>query len=112
MTAGVTFTASGPSFKFVPSLFFSAVLPQRASVTLLANSTTTGWAKPVWLAAGSPLYPDPAEIEAEMLASQPAVISVPITAGPLPGQITVLLPELVPYAVASLRVDVTWQSRY
>ena len=91
-----------------PVLFMFAVLPQLATVTLLANSTTTGWAKPVWLAAGSPLYPDAAEIEAEMLASQPAVVMAPVTAGPLPGQITVLLPDLVPYAVASLRVDVRW----
>ena len=77
-------------------------------MTLLANSTTTGWAKPVWLAAGSPLYPGPEEIEAEMQASQPAVLSASVSAGPLPGQLTVLLPDLVPYAVASLRVDVTW----
>lgn len=73
-----------------------AVIPLNATVTLLANSSTTGWAKPVWLAAGSPLYPDAEEIEAEMLASQPAVISAPVSAGPLPGQLTVLLPDLVP----------------
>ena len=82
------------------------MLPATATVTLLANSTTTGWAKPVWLAAGSPLYPDAAELAGEMLASQPATLSVPVVPGPGAGELTVVLPDLVPYAVASLRVDV------
>jgi hypothetical protein len=67
-------------------------------VTILSNTTTTDWAKPVWLAAGSPLavYPTAAEIQAELAASQPGSASVPVnvTRSPASASVEVLLPLL------------------
>lgn len=67
------------------------------------QNSTAGWAKPVWLAAGSPQYPSPAEIQDEMLASQPVAFQVAPAAGPA-NAFTVTLPPLEPYAVALVEV--------
>jgi len=73
-----------------------AHLSPSASITLL--DSTHGWARPVWIAAGSPLYPSAEEIKAEMFASVPGTLTVPVTASQ--GSATVVLPDLEPYAVA------------
>ena len=73
-----------------------AQLPANATITLLDSKN--GWARPVWVAAGSPLYPSKEELEAELAASQPATLSVPIVVSQ--GAASVTLPDLEPYAVA------------
>ena len=77
-----------------------------ASATLRVLNSTAGWAKPVWLAAGSPRYPSAGEIADEMTASQPAVLSLPTRPGAGPHDVAVDLPLLEPYAVAFLTLDV------
>ena len=93
-------TESGVTLEFT-GLPPGAALPANATVTLLDSAH--GWAKPTWLAAGSPTYPTPAQIEAELAASAPATIYVPVsTAG---GTATVVLPDLLPYAVMHVVVE-------
>ena len=53
---GVTLAFSG-----IPK---GATIAPNATITLL--DSTHGWAKPVWLAAGSPLYPSVSEVQAEL----------------------------------------------
>lgn len=78
----------------------TAQLPSNATITLI--DSTHAWAKPVWIAAGSPTYPTAAEIQAEMDAS--ALVAQPIgyTSSNSGGvvTITITLPPLEPYAVA------------
>lgn len=79
-----------------------ASFPATASLTLL--NSTFGWAKPVWVAWGSPTYPNASEIAAEMAASQPFVGTLPVAVAG--GVASVTLPPLEPYAVALVALDV------
>ena len=79
-----------------------AGLPQGAKPTsalLRLLDSTHGWAKPTWIASGSPTYPTPAEIAAEMQASQWGEIQLGSpTVDPTTGVATITLPEMEPYA--------------
>jgi xylan 1,4-beta-xylosidase len=86
------------TFSGIPA---NAVLPATASVTLL--DANNGWAKPLWVAAGKPTYPNATEVAAELAASQFAVLAVPIAANGT-GSVTVTLPTMIPYAVALVRL--------
>ena len=79
----------------------AAVVSVNATVTLL--DATHGWAKPTWVAAGSPVYPSRSEIDAELAASEPAVFSLPVTIAGTTA--SVVLPTLIPYAVAHVVVE-------
>lgn len=84
----------------------AAALAPNASVTLL--DSTHGWAKPVWLAAGSPTYPSPSLVQAELAASALVATGVPVTLATAPdGSVTasVALPPLEPYAVAHVTLQ-------
>jgi len=84
----------------------AATLALNASVTLL--DSTHGWAKPVWLAAGSPTYPSAALVQAELDASALVAQGVPVVMGTAPdGSLTasVTLPPLEPYAVARVTLQ-------
>lgn len=94
-------TAAGVVITFA-GLPPGAVLPANASVTLLDSSH--GWARPVWVAAGSPLYPSAAEIQAELQASQLVAAPVPLVRS-APGTVAVTLPDLEPYATALLVIE-------
>ena len=94
-------TASGVVVRFA-NLPAGAVLPTTATVTLL--NSTVGWARPTWVAAGSPEYPSSDEIAAELGASVPARITLPLTAAA--GTVAVTLPDLEPYAFASLVIEI------
>lgn len=87
--AGVSVTFEG-----IPA---GAVVARAASVQLL--DAEHGWAKPAWLAAGSPRYPTPAQLAAEAAASQFGLLQAPAVAS-APGAVTVTLPPLLPYACA------------
>ena len=93
-------TASGVVVRFA-NLPAGAVLPATATVTLL--NSTAGWARPVWVATGSPKYPSSDEIAAELAASVPARITLPLTAAA--GTVAVTMPDLEPYAFASLVIE-------
>jgi hypothetical protein len=96
--AGVTVTWTG-----IPP---GARLPANASLTLLDSAH--GWAKPVWVAAGRPTYPSPAQVRAELDASALVPVGLPVTVAPGPGgtqTATVTLPPLEPYAVARLALQ-------
>jgi len=94
-------TAAGVVVRFA-GLPAGAVLPPTATVTLL--NSTAGWARPAWVAAGSPEYPSSDEIAAELAASVPARIALPLTAAA--GAVMVTLPDLEPYAFAALVIEV------
>lgn len=78
-----------------------AVASPSGSVILIDN--THGWAKPAWLVAGSPLYPNASQIAAEMAAS--ALVELPLAVTVAGATASVTLPDLVPYAVAYVRVE-------
>jgi xylan 1,4-beta-xylosidase len=84
-----------------------AALPSSATVQLLDDEH--GWAKKVWLAAGSPAYPSRQEVQAELAGSLPAVLSVPLSAGSSAGSVQLTVPALRPYAVAYVKLDFTVQ---
>lgn len=66
-----------------------------ASLQLL--DSTHGWAKPAWIAAGSPTYPNASQHAAEMAASAIGSASAPLLrAG---STLTLALPPMEPYAV-------------
>lgn len=80
-----------------------AVVAPTATLTLI--DATHAWAKPVWIANGSPTYPTPAQIAAEMAAS--ALVDAPLAVAVSAGAATVTLPTLTPYAVALVRLVYT-----
>ena len=90
--AGVTVV-----FANVPS---GASIAANASVELLDSTT---WGKAAWIAAGAPLYPTPAQISAELEASLPKRINVPVVVNGR--SVSVTLPPLEPYSVAYVRVE-------
>lgn len=94
-------TAAGVvvTFKGVPA---GAVVPATATVWIV--NSTHGWARPVWVAAGSPRYPSTAEIDAELLASAPVAVTLPVAAAN--GSVAVTLPDLEPYAFLSLSIEI------
>ena len=62
-------------------------------------------AKPAWLAAGSPTYPNASQLDAEMEASQIGTATAPLT---LAGRtLTLTLPPMEPYAVILARFEYT-----
>ena len=90
-----------------PTLLFQ--LPAGASsaptATLTLLDSKHGWAKPAWLAAGSPTYPNASQIAAEMDASQFGAASIPLSVA---GQVlTAALPVMEPYAVVLLEFEFT-----
>jgi xylan 1,4-beta-xylosidase len=95
-------TASGVTIKF-SGLPAHAVLPTAASLSLIDSKHA--WARPAFVANGSPMYPTPAQIAAEQEAS--LVVPVPIAlldhGG---GQVSFTLPDLEPYAVARVLVTI------
>lgn len=91
------------TFQGLPS---TAVLPVNATVTLL--DSTHGWAKPVWIANGSPTYPTAGQVQEEMDASQLVPFGVPLSVSAGTGgtvTVSVSLPPLEPYAVALVTVQ-------
>ena len=80
----------------------NAVLPANASFTLI--DSTHAWAKPVFVANGSPRYPTQAQIDAEMQASLvvPVGIAIEQLGG---GKISVTLPDMEPYATAHVIIE-------
>ncbi len=56
-----------------------ATLPPTATLELI--DSTHAYAKPVWEAAGRPVYPNATEIAAEMAAAQLVPEALPITVG-------------------------------
>ena len=95
-------TASGVVLSFA-GLPKGAIIPSNATFTLL--DSTHGWARPAWVAAGSPLYPSAADIDAELAASQLVPQPIPILEGGSPGVVSVTIPDLEPYATALLVVE-------
>jgi xylan 1,4-beta-xylosidase len=74
-----------------------------ANATLTLLDSTHGWAKPTWLAAGSPTYPNASQIEAEMQASTFGITSAPLA---LAGNtLTLALPIMEPYAVVLVEFE-------
>ena len=80
----------------------------RASAALL--DSTHGYAKPVFVANGSPRYPTPAQIDAEVQASLvvPTGIALSQLGG---GKVSVTLPDLEPYATAHLVIEFALSQR-
>ena len=54
------------------------------------------------MANGSPLYPTPAQIAAEMEASLVVPVAIPVSAGG--GALSITLPDLEPYATAHVTI--------
>lgn len=71
---GQNVTNASVGVTFVNMSFAS--VPPTASLELI--DSTHAYAKPVWIAAGSPQYPSQAEVDAEMVASQVVPVSVPL----------------------------------
>ena len=94
-------TASGVTLTFA-NLPAGAVFPANATVGLI--DSTHAYAKPVFVAHGSPRYPTPAQIDAEMQAS--LVVPTGIALAQLgSGKVSVTLPDLEPYATAHLVIE-------
>ena len=94
-------TASGVTLTFA-SVPANAVVPVNASAALL--DSTHGYAKPVFVANGSPRYPTSAQIAAEMQAS--LVVPVGVAIAQLGGgKIAVTLPDLEPYSTLHLTIE-------
>ena len=99
-TAGLPIaTERGVTLVFA-ALPAGAVASPSASVSLLDSTT---WGKAQWIQSGSPRYPTPAQIASELQASEPRVLLVP--AAVAGGAATVILPDLEPYAVAYVRLE-------
>ncbi len=93
-------TEAGVSVAFA-NLPAGCTVSQTATAILL--DSTHAWAKPTWIANGSPTYPTKAQIEAELEASALVEVALPVVfAG---GVATVALPALEPYAVVMIRVE-------
>ena len=74
-----------------------------ATATLTLLDSTHGWAKPAWLAAGSPTYPNASQIDTEMQASAFGTTSAPLAlAG---ATLTLALPIMEPYAVVLVEFE-------
>ena len=94
-------TASGVTLTFA-NLPAGAVFPANATVGLI--DSTHAYAKPVFVANGSPRYPTPAQIDAEVQASLvvPTGVALAQLGG---GKVSVTLPDLEPYATAHLVIE-------
>jgi hypothetical protein len=94
-------TASGVTLTFA-NLPAGAAFPANASFALI--DSTHGYAKPVFVANGSPRYPTPAQIDAEVQASLvvPSDIALSLLGG---GKVSVTLPDLEPYATAHIVIE-------
>ena len=94
-------TASGVVISFA-NLPANAVFPANATFSLI--DSTHAWAKPVFVANGSPLYPTPAQISAELEASR--VVPVGVAIAQLGGgKVSVTLPDLEPYSTAHVQIE-------
>ena len=100
-------TASGVTITF-SGLPARAVLPTAASLSLI--DSTHAWARPAFVANGSPMYPTPAQIAAEQEASLVVPVPIPLVdhGG---GQVSFTLPDLEPYATAHLVIEVALSQR-
>ena len=100
-------TASGVTLTFA-NLPAGAAFPANASFALI--DSTHGYAKPVFVANGSPRYPTPAQIDAEVQASLvvPTGIALSQLGG---GKVSVTLPDLEPYATAHLVIEFALSQR-
>lgn len=98
-------TASGVSLSFA-NLPARAVAPANASFSLI--DSTHAYARNAFVANGSPLYPTPSQIAAEMEAS--LVVPVPLAIVSQGGMLTVTLPDLEPYATAHLVIELEVQT--
>jgi len=99
-------TAPGVVLRFT-NLPSNALAPANATFSLI--DSTHAWARNAFVANGSPLYPTPAQIAAEMEAS--LVVPVPVgvrAAGG--GALAVTLPDLEPYATAHVTIELAVQA--
>lgn len=82
-------------------LLTPSYVPTQVSVTFIDD--LSGFAKPVWEAAGQPTYPSQAQVDAELLASVPRRSSVPLVlSAPNTYSLTV---SLLPWATAFAQVS-------
>ena len=91
--------ASGVVITFA-NLPASAKAPASAAFSLI--DSTHAWARNAFVANGSPLYPTPAQIAAEMEASLVVPVAIPVSAGG--GALSITLPDLEPYATAHVTI--------
>jgi len=85
--------ATGVTLRFI-NLPKGVLVPDSATMKLIDSKHA--WAKNAFVAAGSPLYPTAAQIEAEMEASQLIPQALPVAYNG--GILSITLPDLEPYA--------------
>ena len=94
-------TASGVVLRFT-NLPAGAQAPPSATLGLI--DSTHAWGKTAFVANGSPLYPTPAQVAAELAASRVVPAQLAVTSAG--GVLSVTLPDLEPYATAHVTIVV------